>query len=94
MHDTDIMEVTLYRSFLCPRCYMAARHLRSIAGNDPSLQITEREVGSHPVRIWRQGIRMIPALQIGRQTLSGIYLSKKQIESFIKHSKLNSQKDS
>jgi hypothetical protein len=72
---------------------MAAQHLRRIAEDDSSLQVTEIEVTNHPLRIWRQGIRMIPTLQIGQQTLRGVYLGRKRIENFIKQSQLNSQKD-
>ena len=77
------MEITLYRSLLCPRCHMAGKYLREIVGEDPTLMIREVEVTTQPIKIWQQGIRLIPTLQVGQQTLSGIYLTKKQIKNFI-----------
>ena len=81
------MEITLYRSRLCPRCYMAGKYLREIIEEDPSLSITEIETTTRPITTWRQGIHMIPAIRIGEQTLSGVYLTKKQIQKFIQNSK-------
>lgn len=85
------MKITLYRSLLCPRCHMAGKYLHEIAGEDPTLSIKEIEVTTHPIKIWQQGIRLIPALQIEQQTLSGLYLTKKQIKNFIQRSKLKTQ---
>jgi hypothetical protein len=70
---------------------MARKHLFEIIGEDPSLSVTEIEITFQPIKIWRQGIHMIPAFQINQQTLSGIYLTKKQIKNFIQHSKLKTQ---
>jgi hypothetical protein len=70
---------------------MAGRYLREIAGEDPTLSITEVEITTQPITIWRRGIHMIPALQIGQQTLSRVYLSKLQILRFIQQAKSKTQ---
>lgn len=71
---------------------MAGKYLREIIEEDPSISIKEIEITTQPITIWRQGIHMIPAVQIDQQTLSGIYLSKKQIKKFIQNSKSTVQK--
>lgn len=86
------MEIKFYRSLLCPRCYMAGRYLREIAGEDPTLSITEIEFTTQPITSWRRGIHMIPALQIEGQILCGIYLSKIQIMDFVQQAKFKTQK--
>lgn len=85
------MKVTLFRSFLCPRCYMAGKYLHEIAEKDPSLRIEEVEVLTQPIKIWKQGIHFIPTIQIEQHTLSEIYLTKKQIHNFIQQAKFKTK---
>ena len=77
------MKITLYRSNLCPRCYLARKYLREIVGDDPDIQIEEVDILGSPQRCLQNGIRMVPALVVGEDKLSSIFLNKKTIASFI-----------
>ena len=79
--------ITFYRSNLCPRCYLARKYLRQLASTDSSLRIEEVDGLLSPRRAWQDGIRMIPAVKIGDQVLSGLYLSKDAIAAFIARQK-------
>lgn len=75
--------ITFYRSTLCPRCHIARKYLLQLTSADSSIQIEEIDILSSPRRSWQDGIRMIPALKIGGQVLSGLYLNKHAIAAFI-----------
>ena len=77
------MKITLYRSNLCPRCYLARKYLREVVGDDSDVQIEEVDILGSPQRCLHDGIRMVPALVVDRNKLSGVFLSKKTIEAFI-----------
>ncbi len=77
------MQITLYRSFLCPRCYLAKKYLLEIVENKEAITITEVDIMKNPLKTWNDGIRLIPALKSGDNTLSGIFLNEKQIINFI-----------
>lgn len=77
------MTIIFYRSRLCPRCHMAGKALRELTQNRPELIIEERELFLQPFQALHDGITMIPALKIGDQKLSGIYLSKDNISRFL-----------
>ena len=77
------MKITFYHSFLCPRCAVARKNLREIAGQRPDLEIAEIDITGKPLAYWRQGIKLIPALEINGKFLSGVFLSKKRIQMFI-----------
>jgi len=77
------MQIILYRSSLCPRCLLAGKYLSAIIGDDPAVQIEEVDILGSPKRCRQDGIRMIPAIVIGKDKLSGIFLSRKAIEAFI-----------
>lgn len=79
------MKITLYRSNLCPRCYLARKYLLQIVEDTPDIQIEEVDILGSPQRCLQDGIRMVPALVIGKDKLSGVFLSKKAIKSFINH---------
>lgn len=81
--DSYKMKIILYRSNLCPRCFLAKKNLLGITGNDPDIQIEEVDILGSPQRCLQDGIRMVPALVVGEDKLSGIFLNKKTIESFI-----------
>lgn len=67
---------------------MAGKHLKEIVQDDPSIKISEVEVAKNLVEHWRQGVRMIPRIEVGQQSLTGIYLTKNRIRSFIEQVKL------
>ncbi|EKD35233.1 MAG: Glutaredoxin 2 [uncultured bacterium] len=75
--------ITFYRSNLCPRCHLARKYLQQLASADSSLRIEEVDALLSPRQAWQDGIRMIPAVKIGDQILSGLYLSRDDIAAFI-----------
>jgi glutaredoxin len=77
------MVVTLYRSAFCPRCHLARKYLFNIISQKPEIQVEEVDVFASPVRTWREGIRMFPALKIDNHILSGVLLSKENIANFV-----------
>ena len=77
------MKITLYRSNLCPRCYLARKYLIEIVEDNTNMQIEEVDILASPQHCLKAGIRMVPALVIGGEKLSGFFLSKKAIQSFI-----------
>nr|WP_320050235.1 glutaredoxin family protein [uncultured Desulfuromonas sp.] len=77
------MTITFYGTALCPRCYLAKKALEKIAAEDADLQIETIEIATHALDGWRKGIRMIPALKIDDDLLSGILLDEQRIRSFI-----------
>lgn len=81
------MPLILYKSALCPRCAAAARSLKKLAADDPSLRVEEVDILAAPLRAWRDGIRMIPALKDGDRLLSGLFLGEKAIADFIRAGK-------
>ena len=81
------MQIILYRSKLCPRCLLAKKYLSKITENDPEVQIEEVDIIGSPKRCLQDGIRMVPALVINEDKLSGVFLSKKAIKAFINRHK-------
>jgi hypothetical protein len=77
------MRITFYKSRLCPRCFLAKKHLLAVRSIHPHLEIEEVELLISPLRTWRDGIKMVPALKVGDSILSGVYLSEKAIRDFI-----------
>lgn len=77
------MALTFYHSGLCPRCAQARKHLASLLGDTYSRYVVEVDVLSHPFQSWKNGIRMIPALTYNTSQLSGLMLSREQIEQFL-----------
>ncbi len=80
-------KITLYRSALCPRCYMARKHLLDLQKEYGGFSIDEVDIMVNPLTTWRDGIRMIPAIRINDSTLSGLYLDREAIEQFITEEK-------
>jgi len=88
------MKLTLYHSLICPRCARARKHLASLLGDTYSDLVDEVEIVSQPLKTWRAGVRLIPALRYGDSQLSGVVLSFEQIERFlITHGILNADTD-
>ena len=86
------IKIIFYHSRLCPRCFLAGKHLRAAVRGDSTIEVEEVDILNSPRRFMETGIRMIPALAIGKETLSSIYLSKKSIEDFISLHKKNNRK--
>ncbi len=86
------LKITFYRSKLCPRCFLAGKYLRAAIREDSTIDVEEVDILSSPVRFMETGIRMIPALVIGKETLSSIYLNRKSIEAFISRHKERNRK--
>jgi hypothetical protein len=77
------MRLVFYKSKLCPRCFLARKHLLDLCSKHSHLQVEEVELMTSPLRTLRDGIKMVPALRVGNNVLSGIYLSKKAITDFV-----------
>jgi len=84
------MKVTLYKSSLCPRCYLARRSLLQYATKHPELELECVDILVSPGRALREGIRMIPAIHSGNRKLSGIFLDTQQITTFLDEIRLHS----
>ncbi|MBB5348820.1 hypothetical protein JWG42_07465 [Desulfoprunum benzoelyticum] len=78
------MTIIFYRTRLCPRCYMARKHLLDLTHDRPDLIVEDREILRDPIAAGRDGITMIPAIRIGDTVLSGIYLHRHRIEDFLR----------
>ncbi len=76
------MRITFYRSAICPRCMLVAGELKKLE-KEFNLEVTEVELTKNPLKTWKAGIRMIPALECNGEILTGLYLSAKQLRSFI-----------
>lgn len=77
------MDIIFYRSRLCPRCFLVKRQLLTICKEHPQFQIEEVEILASPLRAFKDGVKMVPALKVGDDILSGIYLSKNKIIEFV-----------
>ena len=75
--------IVFYNSALCPRCMLARRALRRLRLQFPDMKIEEVDVVANPLRAWRDGIRMIPALRAGDDLLAGIFLREEAIRRFV-----------
>lgn len=77
------MHIVFYKSVLCPRCYLAQKYLLAVCSAQPDIQIEEVECMKSPLQTWQEGIRMVPAVKIGDNILSGLYLNKESIANFV-----------
>jgi predicted DsbA family dithiol-disulfide isomerase len=77
------MRITIYHSYLCPRCLLARKWLKELSRENRDLDIIEIDVLAHPVQTWKAGVRLIPTIKSGVTNLSGIYLSKNAITTFL-----------
>ncbi|MDW7772070.1 MAG: hypothetical protein SCH71_04180 [Desulfobulbaceae bacterium] len=75
--------IFFYTSIFCPRCMMARRSLFALKKSFPSIEIEEIDITRHPLRAWRDGIRLIPALRSEETVLAGFLLDRRQIENFL-----------
>lgn len=81
------MHISFYRSALCPRCHLAKHYLAEITSQNPGIAVEYIDIATAPLRTWKDGIRMIPALKIDTLILSGLFLSRDNIADFIAHCK-------
>ncbi len=62
---------------------MVSRVLNKIQQERDDLEIKKIDIIRHPRTTLKDGITMIPTLQIGKRKLSGFLLSEKEIREFI-----------
>lgn len=77
------MTITIYRTALCPRCKKAQTILQHIVSQEPNLDMNIVEVMAQPIKTFRAGVRMIPAIQCENEILSGIVLDEARIKKFL-----------
>lgn len=77
------MQVDFYGSKLCPRCAKVKKHLTRLQADFPAMQVNFIEVITSPLTTIKNGICIIPALKTEQQKLSGVFLSREQISSFL-----------
>ena len=61
---------------------LVGRELNRLRQEYPGLEVEEVDVVVHPLRAWRNGVRMIPALQTGDEHLAGFILKAEDIRRF------------
>ena len=62
---------------------MVGRVLNKIQQEMNVFQIVEVDILRHPLTAVKQGIKMIPTLQLGEKRLSGVFLKEEQIRDFL-----------
>ncbi len=67
---------------------MARKTLYELIDNKPEIDVEEVDIVTNPLRAWKDGIRFIPTLKNGDKTLSGIFLSRAEIQFFLKEAGL------
>lgn len=77
------MQISLYKSSFCPRCYLTAKYLLEITAQHSEIDVEIIDVATAPRRSWNDGIRMIPALKIDNHILSAFFISRTDITDFI-----------
>ena len=77
------MLISFYHISLCPRCARVRKHLRDLLGDSYSVYVKEINVAMNPLKAWRGGTRLVPALTCGPDLLSGVILSRKSVEQFL-----------
>lgn len=78
------MHVILYKTALCPRCFLAGRALRQLRREFPDLTIETVEVTRDPLRAWQAGVRMVPTVTCNGKTLSGVILTTTSLRAFLR----------
>ena len=62
---------------------MAHKYLTELTRKYPAIMIQQVDVLLQPVKCWEDGIRMIPAIRINDNVLSGLYLTRASVEKFV-----------
>ncbi|SDO82341.1 thioredoxin domain-containing protein [Desulforhopalus singaporensis] len=83
------MHITFYKSSLCPRCYLVKQHLLGFLSDNAGAKLEEIDILKHPARTWSDGVRMIPAIKIGANVLSSVWLGKKDVIDFLTSQRAN-----
>ena len=63
-------KIVYYKSVLCPRCIPTNKMLKAFQQRYPEIVIEEVEALRSPRRMREAGIRHLPTLVIGKQTLT------------------------
>lgn len=82
------MKVIFYHSPLCPRCYLAKKNLYFILEHHKDITVQEIDVMRNLKLVKDQGIKLFPALQYKDKKISGVFLSKDSIDTFLKSLKV------
>jgi hypothetical protein len=77
------MKIVFYRSKLCPRCYVVQNYLRQLIAGDATIMVEEIDIFLEPKKAFAAGVRMIPAIVVGENMLSGIWLTPQKIRNFL-----------
>ena len=77
------MKIEFYRTILCPRCLYVSRALKKIVAGSPHLELETIEVATNLTRTRHAGIKTVPAIRIGNDTLTGLLLTPRIIRRFI-----------
>ncbi|MCX5875640.1 MAG: thioredoxin family protein [Deltaproteobacteria bacterium] len=77
------MKIEFYRTILCPRCLYVGHALKKIVASSPHLELETIEVATNLTRTRHAGIKTVPAIRIGNNTLTGIILTPQAIRHFI-----------
>jgi len=62
---------------------MARKTLYELLDSNPEIDVEEVDIVTNPLRAWKDGVRFIPTLKHGDRTLSGVFLSRKEIQHFL-----------
>ena len=62
---------------------MARKTLYELLDSNPEIDVEEVDIVTNPLRAWRDGVRFIPTLKHGDRRLSGVLLSRKEIQQFL-----------
>ncbi len=62
---------------------MARKTLYELIDNRPEIHVEEVDIVTNPLRAWKDGIRFIPTLKSGDKTLTGVFLSRADIQGFL-----------
>ena len=76
-------KVTFYHSMICPRCHAAGFFLSQLSRDFPDVEVTRVEFLTNQKRAGEAGVRSIPALVSGEKVLTGFFLGKARIRTFL-----------
>ncbi|MBW6519924.1 MAG: hypothetical protein K0A99_02785 [Desulfoarculaceae bacterium] len=62
---------------------MARKTLYELIDSRPDIHVEEVDIVTNPLRAWQDGIRFIPTLKSGDQTLTGVFLGRRDIQGFL-----------
>ncbi len=62
---------------------MVGRVLSRLQREMNNFQVDKVDILAHPLTAVKEGITMIPTLQLGDKRLSGVFLSEEQIRDFL-----------